>query len=153
MPDRHRTYEVLNTLMRFHAFPDEVMGKYCLVECLVPVGGGAPPNHHAGETEAFFVLDGRVAFRIGDQDVLAGAGQFVSIPDGVVHAFQAVGSAPARLLILNAPGRMHEAFFTGVGRQLPETRTELPDPSEPDLARVLAAAEAVGMTIIAPTGA
>lgn len=153
MPGRPRTYEVLNVLMRFHAFPDEVSGKYCLVECLVPVGGGAPPNHHAGETEAFFVLDGQVAFGIGDEELHAEAGRYVPIPDGVVHAFEAVGDGPARLLILNAPGRMHEAFFTGVGRPLSETRTDLPEPSEPDLARVLAVAEAAGMTVLAPSDA
>jgi hypothetical protein len=32
MADRPRTYNVLNILMKFHAFPSEVMGKYCLVE-------------------------------------------------------------------------------------------------------------------------
>jgi mannose-6-phosphate isomerase-like protein (cupin superfamily) len=152
MFDRPRTYDVLNILMRFHAFPDEVMGKYCHVECLVPVGGGAPPNHHGGETEAFFVLDGEVAFRIGDHERRAGAGQFVPVPDGAVHAFQAVGERPARMLILNAPGHMHDAFFTGIGRPLPDTQTELPEPSEPDLPRVLAAAEASGMTILPPGG-
>lgn len=145
-----RTYNVLNILMKFHAFPEEVDGKYCLVECLVPVGAGAPPNHHAGETEGFFILDGQVAFNIDGKDRVAGPGDFVTIPDGAVHAFQAIGDAPARLLILNAPGQMHKAFFTGIGAPLPDDQTTLPEPSEPDLGTVLKVAADVGMTIPAP---
>ncbi|MBU2961410.1 cupin domain-containing protein [Citreicella sp. C3M06] len=145
-----RTYDVLNILLKFHAFPEEVDGKYCLVECLVPVGAGAPPNHHAGETEGFFILEGQVAFNIAGEDRLAGPGDFVAIPDGAMHAFQAIGDGPARLLILNAPGQMHKAFFTGIGTALPDTQTTLPEPSKPDLAAVLKVAQQVGMTIPAP---
>jgi quercetin dioxygenase-like cupin family protein len=150
MSDRARTYNVLNILMNFHAFPDEVDGKYCLVECVVPVGAGAPPNHHAGETEGFFILDGQVGFVIDGSETLARKGDFIPIPDGAVHAFQAVGDAPARLLILNSPGNMHEAFFTGIGTVLPNGQTDLPAPSEPNIPAVLQKAEAVGMTILPP---
>jgi len=103
--------------------------------------------------ERRFVLDGEVTFHIGDQERRVGAGAFVPTPDGEIHAVQAVGERPARLLILNTPGHMHQAFFTGIGRPLPDTQTELPEPSEPDLTRVLAAAEASDMTILPPSGA
>lgn len=149
MPNRPRTYDVLNILMKFHAFPSETMDKFCLVECLVPVGAGAPPNRHAGETEAFYVLDGQVGFMVDGTDILAGPGDHIAIPDGAVHAFQAVGDRPARLLIINAPGHMHDRFFTGVGHPLPEGQTDLPAPREPDLPSVLSIAEKVGMTFVA----
>ena len=147
MTDRARKYNVLNILLNFHAFPGEVDGKYCLVECCVPVGAGAPPNHHAGETEAFFILEGQVGFMIDGKERLATKGDFVAIPDGALHAFKAVGETPARILILNAPGHMHEAFFTGVGVALPNEQVSLPEPSEPDIAAVLAIAQETGMTI------
>ncbi|MGI3185644.1 cupin domain-containing protein [Nioella aestuarii] len=150
MTNRARTFNVLNILMNFHAFPNEVDGKYCLVECLVPVGAGAPPNHHAGETEGFYILDGQVGFMIDGKEILAQKGDFISIPDGAVHAFQAVGEAPARLLILNSPGHMHADFFTGIGTALPEGQTDLPPPSEPNIPAVMQKAEAVGMTILPP---
>ncbi len=150
MAHRPRTYSVLNILMKFHAFPEDVMGKYCLVEALVPPGAGAPPNHHAGETEAFFILDGQVAFRVGEREFVAGAGDHVPVPDGAVHAFQVIGDVPARMLILNAPGNMHDAFFTGLGEALPEGTTDLPQPREPDIAAVAAQAQAVGMTLVGP---
>ena len=150
MLERPRTYNVLNILMKFHAFPAETMGKFCFVECLVPVGAGAPPNHHAGETESFYVIDGQIGFMIDGKEVLAGPGEHVAIPDGAVHAFQAVGDKPARVLIFNAPGNMHDRFFTGIGQPLPEGQTELPAPSEPDILAVVAMAQEVGMTLVAP---
>lgn len=153
MTTRPRTYNVLNILMKFHAFPDEVMGKYCLAEALVPVGAGAPPNSHAGETEAFYILDGQIGFMVDGQEFVASAGDFVPVPDGALHAFQAIGDGPARVLIFNAPGNMHEAFFTGIGSVLPEGQTELPEPSAPDLPAVLKKAEETGMTILAPAEA
>lgn len=151
MSKRARTYNVLNILLKFHAYPGEVDDKYCLVECTVPVGAGAPPNHHAGETEGFFILEGQVGFMIDGTERIAKAGDFIQIPDGAVHAFEAIGDAPARLLILNAPGHMHEAFFTGVGEALPDDQTVLPEPLEPNLAAVLAKAQETGMTILPPT--
>lgn len=151
MSDRARKFNVLNILMDFHAFPSEVDGKYCLVECVVPVGAGAPPNHHAGETEAFYVLEGQIGFMIEGEERIATAGDFIPIPDGAVHAFQALGDTPARVLILNAPGHMNEAFFTGIGEALPDDQIELPAPSEPDIAAVVAKARETGMTIVPPS--
>lgn len=153
MLNRPRTYNVLNILMKFHAFPSETMGKFCFVECLVPVGAGAPPNHHAGETESFYVIDGQIGFMVDGKEILAGPGDQVAIPDGAVHAFQAVGDKPARLLIINAPGHMHDQFFTEIGQPLPEGQTELPEPSEPDIPSLLSVAEKVGMTFVAPAEA
>lgn len=151
---RPRTWEVLGILMRFHAFPSDVLGKYCLVEAVVPPGLGAPPNTHAGETEAFHVLEGRIAFHVDGRDFEAGPGDHVRIPDGAVHAFQAIGDVPARVLILNAPGNMHDGFFTDLGQPVPDDR-QMPAPMDgpPDLAAVMAAAEKHGMTLMAPAGA
>ncbi|MCU4654460.1 cupin domain-containing protein [Roseibacterium sp. SDUM158016] len=151
---RHRRYETLGILMTFHAFPDEVMGKFCLVEAVVPPGLGAPPNTHAGETETFVVLDGEVDFMVDGVERRVGPGQSLSIPDGALHAFAAKGSKPARVMILNAPGRMHEQFFTELGTPVTDDRTA-PAPQEgpPDVARIMAVAEACGMTIVAPAEA
>ena len=95
MTERHRTYEVLGILMTFHAYPEDVDGKYCLVEAVVPPGCGAPPNSHAGETEAFHVLDGTFDFMVDGSVIQAKAGDHIRIPDGAVHAFSATGTAPS----------------------------------------------------------
>ena len=150
MSDKHRTFNVLNILLKFHAFPSDTMGKFSMVECVVPPGAGAPPNHHAGETESFFVLDGEFGFMLDGQEFVAKAGDHVAVPDGATHAFSAMGDTPSRILIVNAPGHMHEQFFTDIGTALPEDQTTLPEPAEPDIPAIMAAAEACGMTIVGP---
>ncbi|NNE78654.1 MAG: cupin domain-containing protein [Silicimonas sp.] len=151
--ERPRTYDVLGNVLRFLTFPSEVDGKFCLVEAIVPEGMGAPPNHHAGETEAFYVLDGEVGFHVDGRDFVARAGDHIAIPDGAVHAFKGIART-SRLLILNAPGEMHDAFFTGVGRPMPEGSTEpLPPEGPPDVEALLAFAASKGMTVLNPEDA
>lgn len=148
---RPRHYAVLGILMKFHAFPEDVQDKYCLVEAVVPKGFGAPPNHHAGETEAFVVMEGEVEFMIDGAVTRARAGDHVAIPDGAVHAFTAVSEDPAKVLILNSPGLMHDRFFTGIGTVVPEGTTAPPPPDgPPDVPALVAAAAGVGMTILPP---
>jgi len=148
---RPRRVETLGILM---TFPDEVADRYCLVEGVVPPGLGAPPNHHAGETESFVVLEGEVEFMVAGETIHARAGDSVRIPDGAVHAFTATGPAPARLMIVNAPGRMHAGFFTELGTPVADDRTQpaVPD-GPPDVAHVVSVARKWGMTILPPAEA
>lgn len=148
---RPRRFETLGILMTMHAYPDEVMDKYCLVEAVVPPGLGAPPNSHAGETETFFVIGGEIEFMIDGAVRSVGPGESILVPDGAVHAFTAKGDSPARVMILNAPGHMHAKFFTELGQPVTDDRT-VPAPMDgpPDVARVMAVAEASGMTLLAP---
>lgn len=112
---------------------------------------GALPNHHAGETEAFFVLEGTAGFTIDGAPRQIGSGTYVAIPDGAVHSFHATGATPARPLILNAPGHMHERFFTETGYPVDEgTRAPAPLEGPPDVARILAVAASSGMVILPP---
>ena len=74
---RPRIYHLLGNLLTFHAFPSETGDRYTMVEIKTAPGAGAPPNHHAGEDESFFVLDGQFAFFIDGQTIYAVAGDFV----------------------------------------------------------------------------
>jgi len=146
-----RTYDVFGLLLKFRVLPEEVAGKFCLVEAVVPPGLGAPMNAHPGESECFHVLDGQFDFTIGDRVVHAGPGSTVVVPEGAPHAFACTGAAPGRLAIINAPGRMHVEFFTGIGRPLPE-EVDMPQPpaAPPDMTHVIRVAQAAGMTLLPP---
>jgi mannose-6-phosphate isomerase-like protein (cupin superfamily) len=146
-----RTFDVFGLLLKFRVMPEEVAGKFFLVEAVVPPGLGAPLNEHAGESECFHVLDGQFEFIIGEKVVPAGPGEIVVVPDGARHAFTCTGQAPGRLVIINAPGQMHVDFFSGVGRPLPdEVDTPQPPAGPPDMAHVLRVAQAAGMTLLPP---
>lgn len=148
------TYHLLGNLIRFHATSADTGGAYCLVEALVAPGAGAPPNRHPGEDEAFYVLDGAFEFTVEGNTTTATTGQFVKIPDGAFHTFRNAGDVPGRLLIVNAPGHMHDVFFSEAGEALPPETRELPAPTgaAPNIPHVLEIGHKVGMEFMAPPG-
>jgi quercetin dioxygenase-like cupin family protein len=143
------TYYLVGILLRF-LVRDPAAG-YCLVEGLVGPGAGPPPNRHPADDEAFYVLDGRFEFIIGGESRIAAAGDFVKIPRGEVHTFRNIGGAPARALILNAPGTAHIGFFSQAGQPMPPGTRELPPPSgPPDVPRLLEIGRQNGIEFLVP---
>jgi len=68
-----------------------------------PAFEGVDPHTHADHADAFYVLEGKVEFYIGDGPRLAGPETFVAAPPGTVHGFRPAGPEPARFLNLHAP--------------------------------------------------
>ena len=67
-------------------------------------GEHGPDAHiHQHHTDAFYVLEGQIEFRVGDEPRLAGPGTFVVAPPGAVHGFSVGGPEPIRFLNLHAP--------------------------------------------------
>ena len=91
----------------------DTAGRYCLIDMLVPPGGGPPPHRHDFE-EMFTVLEGEIeaTFR-GAKSVVRG-GESVNIPANAPHAFHNRSERPARLLCLGSPAGLEE-FFLAVG--------------------------------------
>lgn len=151
---RPRNYHLLGNLLTFHAFPAETGNRCAIIEIKSAPGAGAPPNHHAGEDESFFVIEGEFEFFLDGETRRVSDGDFVKVPEGAIHAFTCIGEKPGRLLCVNAPGAMHDTFFTEAGEALPEGTTEIPAPDgPPDIPAVLAVANKIGMTILAPNEA
>ena len=51
----------------------------------------------------FYVLEGTLTLRLGDETVTAGPGTFACVPPGVVHTFSNPGGEPVRFLNFNTP--------------------------------------------------
>jgi quercetin dioxygenase-like cupin family protein len=86
-------------------------------EAVLPPGLPGPYRHyHPHLTEAFYVLEGELLLQIGAQVAKVGAGAFAFCPVGCVHAFRAVGSEPARVLILALPPAAGEAYFRALAK-------------------------------------
>lgn len=63
--------------------------------------GDAPPTHvHYREEEIFHLKSGVIRFRVGEQEVLARAGDTVVAPRGVPHAFRVESPQGARVLVI-----------------------------------------------------
>ena len=63
----------------------------------------APLHVHYGDDEAWYVLDGVLAFQLGDQQVAAPAGALVFVPHGVVHTYWNPRAEQARYLLIMTP--------------------------------------------------
>ena len=59
----------------------------------------APLHVHHHDDEAWYVVEGALGFRVGDDVVAAGAGDAVIVPRGVAHTFWNATAGPCRYLI------------------------------------------------------
>jgi quercetin dioxygenase-like cupin family protein len=69
----------------------------------LPEFEGVDPHTHSDHADCFYVLEGQVEFRVGDEPRVAGPGTFVAAPPGSVHGFRHAGPEPIRFLNLHAP--------------------------------------------------
>ena len=90
---------------------------------MAPGSGGPEPHFHRTFSEAFYVLAGTVRLHDGGTWFDAGAGDFVYVPEGGVHAFRNDGDEPASMLILFAPGAAREEYFKELAGIRAERRT------------------------------
>jgi len=69
----------------------------------LPEFEGVDPHTHPDHVDAFYVLEGQVEFRIGDEQRVAGPDTFVAAPRSSVHGFCNPGPEPIRFFNLHAP--------------------------------------------------
>lgn len=109
------THTILGMNHRYLLLASESAGHFMTFVIDVPPGAGAPMHRHDRESEAFFMLEGEITatHQDGSQSVI-GEGDFVWFGPGHAHSFANAGTAPARALIIQAPGVEAECFFNGV---------------------------------------
>jgi quercetin dioxygenase-like cupin family protein len=96
--------------LTFKARGEQTNGALTLFENVIAPGDGPPLHTHAGEDESWYVLEGVLRFRLGDEVASAPAGSFVFVPRRTPHCFQNVGEGPARIIVIFTPSGM-ERFF------------------------------------------
>ncbi|WP_019585943.1 cupin domain-containing protein [Deinococcus apachensis] len=104
-------------------------GAYSVHENVLPAGSPGPrPHLHRYHQETFYVLEGELTVRVGEQTLQAPAGSFVVIPRGVVHQPSNPGAQPTRVLLIFSPGGMDRFFIEAAeGRHPLQARVEAPD--------------------------
>lgn len=126
---------------------EETDGTYFVMEAWVPPGGGPGPHIHTLEDETFYVLEGEIEFLLGDDIVVAGPGDFVSIPRGTVHRFTNASDETARLVLTFTPAGI-EGFFKETLDQAPPESEDVPDNLDEVAARYAEAAGRYGMEFV-----
>src|SRR5712692_10542409 len=58
---------------------------------------------HRSDDEAWIVLEGRLAFRVGDEERVLAAGDSLLVPRGTPHSYWNPGPEPAHYLLVMTP--------------------------------------------------
>jgi mannose-6-phosphate isomerase-like protein (cupin superfamily) len=104
-PGEGTTYAVGTAISLFKATRGATAGAFSLAEVTIESGtAGPPPHSHRELLDSFYVLEGTLAVRVGDDEVDAPAGTYACVPPGVVHTFANRSAEPVRFLNLNTPG-------------------------------------------------
>jgi mannose-6-phosphate isomerase-like protein (cupin superfamily) len=83
---------------------EDTGGSFYLGEALIQPGFAGPPPHvHEHLHDMFYVLEGTLTMRLGDETLELDPGSFVCVPPGSVHTFSNRGEQPARFLNFNTP--------------------------------------------------
>lgn len=122
---------------------DETDGAMTVMEMWMPAGMGPPPHTHPG-TESVYVLEGKLRYHVGEQEIDGGPGTFFHIPAGTLEFFEP--TEELRVLVTYTPGGI-EKFFAEAGE--PAAGPGLPPAPEgpPDVERLASIASRYGMEI------
>jgi quercetin dioxygenase-like cupin family protein len=110
----------------------DTAGRYCLIDMLVPDGGGPPAHRHDFE-EMFMLLEGELEFTFRGRAQTVRAGSTVNIPANAPHMFRNRSGRMARMLCLCAPAGQDE-FFMAVGFPVESRTSPPPKVSDEDIA-------------------
>ena len=143
-----RAYWGPGDVYRFLVTGAESGGAYFSMEALVPPGGGPPPHIHHNEEETFYIIEGQCSIRLGEEKVLAGAGDFVNVSRGTIHCFHNEGTEAMRMILTFTPGGM-ERFFEETLQPVLDATQDPPDDIDAIVARYLEAAPRHGLEFIA----
>jgi len=116
-------------------------GRFCVIDMLVPPGGGPGPHRHDFE-ETFILLEGEVEFTFRGQKSTARAGTTVNIPSNAPHKFHNASSQPARMICICSPAGNDE-FFLEVGTPVPTRTTTPPKLNQSEMTEFLTKAKSL----------
>src|SRR5271170_4869012 len=104
-------------LVRGHkAFSTKVSGAdvgkaYVAIEIQPPPGVGPELHIHPAQNELFFILKGSIGVQCGSDRTILNVGDAFMAPASLPHAFVALGTEAARVLLVYDPAGEMEGFF------------------------------------------
>jgi quercetin dioxygenase-like cupin family protein len=143
---RENAYWWHGALYRITARAADTGGALGLVDASLYRGFGPALHIHRHEEEAFYVIEGQIRFRVGEDTFVGGPGRWVWAPREVPHTFT-VESETARTLILFTPGGIERMFEVGGVAVGESTR---PPAQDYDLEDTRAIAEQFGLEVVGP---
>lgn len=130
--DSARATWAMGSLFEHLLEPGEGDGSVGAALVTQPPGIATPLHRHTREAEVFYVLEGHLTYRAGDDVHELTDGSFIFLPAGVPHAFRVRGERPARLLALTTPNGLL-GLYDEVGVPAAEHRLPGADGQPPEV--------------------
>jgi quercetin dioxygenase-like cupin family protein len=126
---------------------EDTDGAFFLLEDTMAKDKTTPLHLHPEAHEMTYVIDGEIEIQADGNRSRVRSGGMSFVPKGVAHAF-IVLSAEARLIAIQSPGAVGQAFYRGASEPAVDDKAEVFD-----LARLEASATANprGITILGPS--
>lgn len=103
-PGQGRAYPMGRIFAVFKADEAETQSRYSVSEWwLEPRTPGPGPHAHA-EDDLFYVIEGVMSIRVGEEWFECPKGSFVLVPGGLTHDFENRGGVRAGVLNFSSPG-------------------------------------------------
>lgn len=120
-------------MVTIHAGGEETGGQFDFMVTTVEPGPGVVPLHiHHENDETFYVLDGTLEARVGDETMRLEAGAFVMMPRGVPHTWRNASDEPSQFVCMYTPGN-----HFGVLQELAQLDVDEDDPDPDKFAPIL----------------
>jgi quercetin dioxygenase-like cupin family protein len=146
--DAGRALWHLGALITFKTLGSESNGQFWAIEGQADRNLAVPLHVHSREDEIWYVLEGEIAFTIGNDVQTGGPGTYVYIPRGVAHTFQVV-SERARWFGLGTPAGLDQWFFE-TGEPAPALTLPPPPTAPPNVDLIVATLRAYGTETLGP---
>lgn len=85
-------------------------GAYGMFEAKGVQGMEPPPHTHTREDETYYLLEGEMWFKVGDEEFTAKKGDFIFLPKNVQHEFKIL-SHSFHCLVSYFPANLDEYFY------------------------------------------
>ena len=89
-----------------------------IMECYLPEGFGTTYHVHLNDDELFYVVEGKLRARCGQDVWVVEKGGFAYFPKGIPHSPKAEGDTPLRLLAITVPGGFEGPLYEALPRSM-----------------------------------
>lgn len=112
-----------NTLVKILLSSNHGRDGTAVIEHRMPHGDSPPMHIHRNEDEIFHIIEGKMRFQVGQEQIVVEAGETVVAPKGIPHTFRVESADGVRCLTVTK-GADFEGLIRMAGR--PATVEELP---------------------------
>lgn len=142
-PDEGRLFPIGGDKVTVKGVADVLGVGFALIDYRAAPGIPGPPLHvHDAIDEAWYLLEGQLDVRVGDERRRVGAGSFLLVPHGAPHTFVNAGDGWARWIGVLSPG-------SALG-MLEDLGALIPQDGAPDETAIGAMFTRYGTTVVGP---